>query len=106
MFAEGFFMNCYLTATFQSSQMFASIRLRYYVGLNQGAFEEAVWHERAWELTAEYQVWFDMKRALKFFNGSGFENVVGYTLQNGKVIKKEDLYFLISQYEFDRNPNL
>jgi len=75
-------------------------------GLNQQVFEEAVWRERAWELTAEGKVWFDMKRTRKAYNGNGFEDFVGFALPNGKVIKEENLYFLIPQSEIDVYPKL
>lgn len=75
-------------------------------GLSKDQFEQAVWRERAWELTCEGVTWFDMKRTGKVFNGTGFENVVGYTLPTGKTIKEENLYFLIPQSEIDVNPKL
>lgn len=75
-------------------------------GLSQGEFTEAVWRERAWELTVEGHTWFDMLRTRKVFNGTGFEDLVGYTLQNGKTIGEEHLYFLIPQSEIDVNPRL
>lgn len=75
-------------------------------GLNKGQFEEAVWRERAWELTCEGQVWYDMKRTQKAFNGTGFENLIGYTKPNGKTISEENLYFPIPQSEVDVNPGL
>ena len=73
-------------------------------GLSKTAFEEAVWKERAWELTCEGQVWYDMKRTQKAFNGSGFENFIGYTKPNGKTIAEDNIYFPIPQSEIDINP--
>jgi starch-binding outer membrane protein, SusD/RagB family len=75
-------------------------------GLSGQAFTEAVWRERAWELTVEGQVWFDMLRTRKIFNGTGFQDVVGYTLSNGKTIGEQHLQFLIPQSELDVNPRL
>ncbi|AQG78063.1 RagB/SusD family nutrient uptake outer membrane protein [Spirosoma montaniterrae] len=75
-------------------------------GLSKDQFEQAVWRERAWELTCEGVTWFDMKRTGKVFNGTNFVNVVGYTLPTGKVIREENLYFLIPQSEIDVNPQL
>ncbi len=75
-------------------------------GLSQQAFQEAVWKERAWELTCEGQVWFDMKRTQKAFNGSAFVNLIGYSLPNGKVYADDNLYFPIPQSEIDINPSL
>jgi len=75
-------------------------------GLSKQAFEEAVWKERAWELTCEGQVWFDMKRTQKAFNGTSFVNLIGYTTPNGKTYSKENLYFPIPQSEIDVNPLL
>ena len=75
-------------------------------GLSQQAFEEAVWRERAWELTAEGKAWFDMKRTGKAFNGTGFDNYIGYTMPNGKTIGEQHVYFNIPQYDIDANPKL
>ena len=75
-------------------------------GLNKATFEEAVWKERAWELTCEGHVWFDMKRTQKAFNGAAFVNLVGYTTPNSKTYSQENLYFPIPQSEIDVNPLL
>jgi starch-binding outer membrane protein, SusD/RagB family len=75
-------------------------------GLSKQAFEEAVWKERAWELTCEGHVWFDMKRTQKAFNGTTFVNLVGYTTPNSKTYTQENLYFPIPQSEIDVNPLL
>lgn len=47
-----------------------------------------------------------MKRTQKAFNGSGFENLIGFTKPNGKTISEENLYFPIPQSELDVNPGL
>lgn len=75
-------------------------------GLSKSQFEEAVWRERAWELTCEGQVWYDMKRTQKAFNGNGFENFIGFTKPNGKTISEDNIYFPIPQSELDVNPSL
>lgn len=75
-------------------------------GLTGTEFEEAVWRERAWELTCEGQVWYDMKRTQKAFNGTGFENFIGFTKPNGKMISEDNIYFPIPQSELDVNPQL
>jgi len=75
-------------------------------GLSKQDFEEAVWKERAWELTCEGQVWFDMKRTQKAFNGSSMVNLIGYTTPNGKIYSQSDLYFPIPQSEINVDPLL
>lgn len=75
-------------------------------GLSKSEFEEAVWKERIWELTCEGQVWYDMKRTQKAFNGTSFVNFIGYTKPNGKTISEDNIYFPIPQSEIDVNPSL
>ena len=76
-------------------------------GLDQNTFQEAVWRERYWELTAEGQSWFDMVRTGKIYNGSSFEDLVGFTLPtSGATFSANNLLFPIPQSALDTNPLL
>jgi ABC-type cobalt transport system substrate-binding protein len=76
-------------------------------GLNEAEFEEAVWKERYLELTAEGQVWFDMVRTGKIYDGSDFVDLIGYTLPtSGATFSADNLLFPIPQNALDTNPLL
>jgi len=74
--------------------------------LDKEQFKTAVLRERAWELTCEGQVWYDMKRTQKAFDGTTFVDLIGYTKPNGKTFTEENIYFPIPQSEIDINPLL
>ncbi|TRX60044.1 RagB/SusD family nutrient uptake outer membrane protein [Fulvivirga sp. M361] len=76
-------------------------------GLSQNDFREEVWRQRAWEFPAEGgYVWFDMKRTMKVFNGTGFDDFVGATLPNGNTLGSDNIYFPIPAGDVLLNPAL
>lgn len=76
-------------------------------GLTQGDFREEVWRQRAWEFPAEGgHIWFDMKRTMKVFNGTGFDDFVGATLPSGNTLGESNVYFPIPAGDVLLNPNL
>lgn len=76
-------------------------------GLSQSEFREEVWKQRVWEFPAEAGlIWFDMKRTMRAFNGTGFDDFVGHTLPNGSTLSADNIYFPIPQNEVVLNPNL
>jgi hypothetical protein len=76
-------------------------------GLSQSDFREEVWRQRTWEFPVEGGlVWFDMKRTMKVFNGSGFDDFVGATLPSGNTLSNANLYFPIPAEDVLLNPLL
>ncbi len=76
-------------------------------GLSQGDFREEVWRQRVWEFPVEGGlIWFDMKRTMQVFNGTGFDSFVGATLPNGSTLSEVNIYFPIPANEVLLNPNL
>ncbi len=76
-------------------------------GLSQDQFREEVWKQRFLEFPAEAGlIWFDQRRTQKVYNGTGFENFIGYTMPNGKTLDESNRYFPIPQNEKVLNPNL
>lgn len=76
-------------------------------GLSNSEFREEVLKQRVLEFPAEAGlIWFDMRRTMKAFNGTGFNDFVGHTLPNGKTLTADHIYFPIPQSEVVLNPNL
>jgi hypothetical protein len=76
-------------------------------GLSNSEFREEVLKQRVLEFPAEAGlIWFDMRRTMKAFNGTGFNDFVGHTLPNGKTLSADHIYFPIPQSEVVLNPNL
>ena len=77
-------------------------------GLSQGAFREAVWKERFYELSFENKTWYDMARLRKAFNVSTktFDNFVGHKFSYGPVLKERELLFPIPTAEIRNNNKL
>lgn len=76
-------------------------------GLSKSEFREEVLKQRVLEFPAEAGlIWFDMRRTMKAFNGTGFNDFVGHTLPNGKTLSADHIYFPIPQNEVVLNPNL
>ena len=76
-------------------------------GLSKSEFREEVLKQRVLEFPAEAGlIWFDMRRTMKAFNGTGFNDFVGHTLPNGKTLSADHIYFPTPQSEVVLNPNL
>ena len=76
-------------------------------GLSQNDFREEVWRQRVWEFPVEGGlIWFDMKRTMQVFNGTGFDNFDGATLPDGNTLSAANIYFPIPANEVLLNPNL
>ena len=47
-----------------------------------------------------------MRRTMKAFNGTGFDDFVGHSLPNGETLTADHINFPIPQNEVVLNPNL
>ncbi|GAB3656566.1 RagB/SusD family nutrient uptake outer membrane protein [Echinicola sediminis] len=76
-------------------------------GLSKEQFREEVWKQRVWEFPAENGlIWFDMKRTMKVYNGTGFSDFQGHTLPSGFTLTEDNLYWPVPANDATLNPNL
>lgn len=74
--------------------------------LSKQDFKNEVWKERYWELNYEGQLWFDIVRTRKVFDGVGFQDIIGFKSPSGAVFTEKNLTFPIPLSEIQINPLL